>query len=196
MEPGSLDELVTARLVLSRPREEDRADLLRMHQDAKVMATLGGVRSPAESDAMVDRQLAHWAAHHFGYWIAREPETGRFAGRAGLRHLVVAGRPEVEVGYGFLSEFWGRGLASEVAAACVQAAFTTLGVEELVCFTATTNLRSQRVMEKVGFRYQKNFTYADIEHRLCRLAVARRESLSSTDRGSSVLLPAEADGDE
>ena len=82
--PGSLDELRCERLILRRPCEADRADVLRMHQDPEVMATLGGVRSEAESDGILDRQIAHWAAHHFGYWIAREPETGRFAGRGQL----------------------------------------------------------------------------------------------------------------
>jgi ribosomal-protein-alanine N-acetyltransferase len=173
IEPGSLDEVRSERLLLRRPCEEDRADILRMHEDQDVMATLGGVRSEAESDWMFDRLCAHWRAHEFGYWIARESGSGRFAGRAGLRHLVVAGHPEVELGYGFMSDLWGRGVATEIASACVDVAFTALGLEELVCFTATTNNLSQNVMEKVGFRYEKNFVYANIEHRLCRLDVVR-----------------------
>lgn len=178
MEPGSLDELRTERLQLRRPDEGDRADFVAMTRDAEVMATLGGVRSDFEANATFDRFVAHWNAHDYGYWIARDLETGRFAGRAGLRLMVVAGHPEIELGYGFMSEYWGRGLATEVARECVRAGFEATLTEELVCFTATTNSRSRNVMEKVGFRHEKDFVYADIVHSLCRLDRDRWRSLA------------------
>ena len=140
-----------------------------MNSDPVVMATLGGVMSRSVSDARLDRLIAHWDAHYFGYWIAREPESGRFAGRAGLRHLVVAGEPVIEVGYGFMSDYWGRGIATEVAAATLRAGFEEVGANELVCFTTPTNERSRNVMEKVGFRYHRDFIHANIPHNLCRL---------------------------
>ena len=173
VEPGSLDELRTKRLVLRRPTPADRDDVLRMHTDPEVMATLGGVRTEAESDEILRRLIAHWDANFSGYWIARDPETGAFAGRAGLRLMVVAEQPEIELGYGFMSDYWGKGIATETAAEIVRVGFELLGTRDLVCFTATTNDRSRRVMEKVGFRYDKDFVYADITHRLCRLEADR-----------------------
>ena len=178
LSPGALDALRTERLALRRPREADRADMLVMQQDEEVMATLGGVRSEAESDAIFDRLCAHWDAHDFGYWVVRSPDDRRFAGRAGLRLLVVDGTPEIEVGYGLMAEYWGRGLATELAAASVRAAFEVVGVESLVCFTLTSNRRSQRVMEKVGFRYEKDFVHAGLPHRLSRLDAAAWRSAS------------------
>lgn len=171
-EPGSLDELKTERLVLRRPSLHDRDDFHRMHADPKVMATLGGVTTPEVTDARLARLIAHWDAHDFGYWVVSEPGSGRFAGRGGLRQLVVEREPVIEVGYGFLSEFWGRGLATEVAAASVRAAFEGIGVDELVCFTTPSNLASRNVMEKVGFRHTGSFVHAGEEHRLCRLRAA------------------------
>ncbi len=172
-ESGSLDEVRTERLVLRRPTPDDLDDLLRMYSDPEVMATLGGVRSEANAEATLRRIIAHWDAHDFGYWTARDPDTGAFAGRAGLRMLVVADLAEIELGYGFMSDYWGRGIASETAAAIVRVGFEILGARDLVCFTTATNDRSRRVMEKVGFRYEKDFVYADITHRLCRLDVDR-----------------------
>jgi len=172
-QPGSLDELRTERLLLRRPTPADHADLLRMHSDPEVMATLGGVRSEAETGAYLRQLIAHWDNHAFGYWIAHDPETGAFAGRAGLRLMVVAGQPEIELGYGFMSDYWGRGIATEAAAAIVRVGFESVETRDLVCFTETTNDRSQRVMEKAGFRYEKDFVYADISHRLYRLDVDR-----------------------
>jgi RimJ/RimL family protein N-acetyltransferase len=171
--PGALDALRTERLQLLRPGEGDRAEMAAMHADEAVMATLGGVKTAAESDAIFDRLVAHWQAHDFGYWVARDPEDGRFAGRGGLRHLAVEGEPVVEVGYALMSDYWGRGLATEIARACVRAAFLEIGLRELVCFTTTTNQASQHVMEKAGFVYEKDFEYAGLPHRLCRLDAAR-----------------------
>ena len=171
--PGVLDELRTEQLLLERPDERDRAEMRAMHADTEVMATLGGIRTGRESDAIFDRLVAHWGAHDFGYWMVRDPDSGRFAGRGGLRQLAVEGEPVVEVGYGLMSDYWGRGLATEIAEACVRAAFEVIGLRSLVCFTATTNQKSQRVMVKAGFRYEKDFVYAEIPHRLCRLDVER-----------------------
>ena len=169
MKPGELDLLHTERLVLRRPTRADLPDLLRMYRDPDVMATLGGVRTAAETEATLARLIGHWDAHNFGYWIAREPGTDRFAGRAGLHHVVANGRAEVELGSGFLSEHWGRGLATEVAVASVRAAFDVIGLDEIVCFTTPSNARSRAVMEKAGFRYECDFTWAGVTHRLCRL---------------------------
>ncbi|MEE2674925.1 MAG: GNAT family N-acetyltransferase [Myxococcota bacterium] len=179
--PGSLDELRTERLLLRRPTAADYDDMLRFHADPEVMATLGGVRGEAVTDAYLREMIAHWDSQAFGYWMAHDSETGAFAGRAGLRLMVVAGQPEIELGYGFLRDYWGRGLATEAAAAIVRVGFESVETRDLVCFTETTNDRSRRVMEKVGFRYEKDFVYADIPHRLCRLDVDRwRDGLGSS----------------
>jgi RimJ/RimL family protein N-acetyltransferase len=118
----------------------------------------------------LEHQIAHWDQHGFGFWTMREPDGGRFVGRGGLRHVTIDDRLEIEVGYGLLTEFWGRGLATELAIESVRTAFAELQLAELVCFTRPTNLASQRVMEKAGFRYERDFTYADLPHRLYRLS--------------------------
>jgi ribosomal-protein-alanine N-acetyltransferase len=169
---NALDEIRTPRLLLTRMRAEDLDDLVRMYLDPQVMATLGGVRSEAQTAQYLDRQLAHWQEHGFGWWAAREPSTGRFIGRGGLRHSMVDGRDEVEVGYGLLREFWGQGLATELALESVRVGFTELGRPDLVSFTLPTNKASRRVMTKVGFRYERNIVHAELPHVLYRLTAS------------------------
>jgi ribosomal-protein-alanine N-acetyltransferase len=168
----SLDEIQTERLLLRRMGAEDLDDLTRMHTDPRVMATLGGIRSPTETTEWLGRQIEHWRAHGFGLWMARERETGRFAGRGGLHHVMVGDRDEVEVGYSFLAEFWGRGLATELARESVRVAFDVLHLREIVCFTLTTNRASQRVMRKAGFYYERDLIYKDMPHAFFRLRAA------------------------
>jgi RimJ/RimL family protein N-acetyltransferase len=167
------ERLETPRLYLTRPVDADLPDLTAMHTDPRVMATLGGLRPPEDLVAMHRRQFVSWGQVGFGWWVARHRTDGRFVGRGGLRPSVWDGnRREIEVGYGLVAEFWGRGLATELASESVRVGFDILGLPELITFTLPTNLRSRRVMEKVGFRYERDIEHAGLPHVLYRL---RRE---------------------
>ena len=177
----ALDERRTERLALCRPRAADLDDLVRYNQNERVMATLGGVRSRDATREYLDRQLDHWERYGFGWWIVREARTGTFAGRGGLRHSTLDGCDEVEVGYGFLPEFWGQGLATELARASVRVAFVELQLVDLVAFTLPSNRASRSVMEKVGFRFERELMYADVLHVLYRLTAASWRSGDTHD---------------
>ena len=161
-------KLETARLLLTRLCPDDLGDLVRMYADPQVMATLGGVRTAEWVAEYLKKQIAHWDAHGFGYWTVRDRLTGKFAGRGGVRHAMVEGRPEIEVGYGLTTEFWGKGYATELAIESVRVGFAELRLADLICFTLTTNVASRRVMEKAGFRYERDIVYADLPHLLYR----------------------------
>lgn len=165
-----IEGLQTERLT-GRPPGEDDFDLLhRLHRDPRAMATLGGLRDAEQTRFFLEMFIDHWRERGFGIWLLFDRDSGAFAGRAGLRHLQILGRPEVEVLYALLPDFWGRGLATEVARAGIEVAFRDLGLEELVALTLKSNAASQRVMQKAGFRYDRDFTYAGRPHVLYRLS--------------------------
>jgi RimJ/RimL family protein N-acetyltransferase len=60
--------------------------------------------------------------------------------------------PAVELGWRLARPFWGRGIASEAASAAVAFAFEQLALTDLVSYTAAINVRSRRVMERLGMR--------------------------------------------
>lgn len=165
----AIDELRTERLRLSRIRSRDVETIRDLHSDPDVMRTLGGTRTAAQTWANVKGLAEHWREHGFGPWIAREAASGRFAGMGGLRRVSIEEIAEVEIGYALMREFWGRGLAAEVARASAHVGFTILGLPDLVSFTLPTNMRSRRVMEKVGFVYERDVTYKGLPHVLYRL---------------------------
>ncbi len=144
-------------------------EIFRMHQDARVMATLGGLRGEAESRAYLEFNLAHWRQHGFGLWIVRERSSGRVAGRAVIRHLDVEGVDEVEVGYGFYPEWWGRGLATEAATELVRSGFEELKLATLVAITQTSNTASQRVLEKAGLARERDILHGSTPVSLYRV---------------------------
>ena len=68
--------------------------------------------------------------------------------------------------------FWGRGLASEMAAALLRSGGDGLAPGGIVAFTLTTNGASRRVMEKLGFRFERDIIHAGLPHVLNRLDMA------------------------
>jgi RimJ/RimL family protein N-acetyltransferase len=142
----------TERLILRRWRESDREAFARMNADPRVMEFLPALLSREESDRMVDRIEKHFDEHGFGLCAVEWREDGSFVGFVGLWVPSFQARftPCVEIGWRLAEEFWGKGVATEGARAIVQYAFEDLGISELVSFTVPGNLRSRRVMEKIG----------------------------------------------
>jgi RimJ/RimL family protein N-acetyltransferase len=87
--------------------------------------------------------------HGYTLWAVVERESGRLVGDCGLIPLEGQG-PEVELGYRFDREHWGRGYATEAARAALAFGFDTLGLSEIVALTVPANERSRRVMERLG----------------------------------------------
>ena len=123
------------------------------------MAFLGGIRDEAGTDRYLSSNLAHWAQHGFGLWMLRDRETGAMIGRAVLRPLILDGVEEVETGYGFMPEFWGRGLATEITRACLQVGRERLGLDSIVAITHPANTASQRVLAKSGLTYERELVH-------------------------------------
>jgi RimJ/RimL family protein N-acetyltransferase len=139
-----------------------------MDRDPQFMAFLGGPRDRAATAAYLARNLQHWTDCGFGLWILRDAAENRIAGRAVLRHLLLEGSDEVELGYGFYPEFWGRGLATEIGTALLHFGRDTLGLPSLVAITRPANVASQRVLTKVGLVYEREVSHEGIPHLVFR----------------------------
>jgi ribosomal-protein-alanine N-acetyltransferase len=171
-DPMNLDSFSTPRLRAERLTAAHLDDLRRMDQNVSFMAHLGGVRQEAGTVAYLERNLSHWADHGFGLWMLRDSISQAVIGRAVLRHLEVEGADEVEVGYGFYPDVWGRGLATEVARACVRIGREQVGLRSVVAVTLPEHAASQRVMLKAGLVYERDITLGGLSHVLFRTGAA------------------------
>ncbi len=168
-----LQEFSTTRLLAERLQEKHFEVLCRMHQNPSVMATLGGLRSAEQTREFLNSNLDHWRQHGYGLWVFAAKADGQFVGRGGLRHVPVAGSEELELAYTLEAAFWGQGLATEMAQAILDIGSKSLSRSSIVCFTLTSNRASQRVMEKLGFQYERDFVHGDQPHVLYRLDTAK-----------------------
>jgi RimJ/RimL family protein N-acetyltransferase len=142
----------TDRLILRNWGDHDSGPFARMNADPRVMEFFPKPLSREESDALIARERARIDERGYGLYAAEESASGSFMGFVGLAEVgfAAAFAPATEVGWRLSREFWGSGYATEAAKAVAADAFTRLGLESLVSFTAVWNTRSQRVMEKIG----------------------------------------------
>jgi RimJ/RimL family protein N-acetyltransferase len=149
---GSVSDIHTDRLLLRGWRDSDREPFARINRDPMVMEFFPAPLSAQQSSALFDRIQSHFAEHGFGLWAAELRETNGFIGYIGLAvpRFEASFTPCVEIGWRLDAAHWGKGLATEGARAVAHHAFNALRLNELVSLTVPANVRSRRVMEKMG----------------------------------------------
>lgn len=145
-------ELRTERLVLRGWRASDREPFAALNADPAVMEHFPARLTREESDVFVDRIEAAFAEQGWGLWAVEVPGVSEFIGFVGL---AVPGfeapfTPCVEVGWRLARSAWGNGYAPEGAREVLRFAFDAMALDEVVSFTSVDNLKSRRVMEKIG----------------------------------------------
>ncbi len=145
-------EFNTQRLAFRVWQDRHRASFVAMNSDPDVMRYFPALMTPEQTNAGIDNSCLHFQDRGWGNWAVELLETGEFIGFIGLsvprRQLPFS--PCVEVGWRLKRSAWGQGYATEGAKACLRLGFEQLGLDEIVSFTALTNLRSIAVMQRIG----------------------------------------------
>jgi len=149
----------TKRLILRPWTEEDLEPFAKLNADARVREYFPGLLSRQESDASVKLASEHIQRCGWGFWAASLVETGEFIGFIGLEDVYFSApfnksASAVEIGWRLAFNHWGKGYATEGALAALKYGYETLGLEEIVSFTAVANQRSRHVMEKIGMHHR------------------------------------------
>lgn len=167
----TMPEIETARLHLRMFTLDDLDALARIFSDPLVTKHLGTGQAASREETAIalDSFIRHWQQHGFGRWAVVDKEHGELVGYGGLRSLF--GTPEVT--YLLAKSYWGRGLATEVARACLRYGFSELASERIVAITKLENVVSQRVLQKVGMQYETHANYFGME--VMRYRILRKE---------------------
>lgn len=146
-------DIDTARAHLRPVTAVDIDDLVHLDRDPEVMRFVsGGAPTPRAviEDWVVPRAQAERRLYGTGTWVITDPADSAFLGWISLRAPRHSSRTEVELSYRLRRNVWGRGLATEAAAALMDFAFEHLETERVFASTMARNLPSRRVMEKIG----------------------------------------------
>jgi RimJ/RimL family protein N-acetyltransferase len=149
-----MNELESERLLLRPMSHEDLDWFAVLRGDAAVMRYLGAGRpmTRAESVEKLARYVECWNAHGLGMFSVRSRQSPAPIGWGGLQPL--DDTAEVEVGYAFAREAWGRGYATELSRAVMRWGFDTRGLARIVAVADPGNDASRHVMEKLGMHYE------------------------------------------
>lgn len=171
------DTLKTARLLARRFRSDEFELLYRLHRDERVMRYAGGVTTREATQTVWNERVLRYYEEHpgLGIWLTCERESGEPIGVHLLNNL--RGESMIQVGYLLYPEFWGRGYATEMAAAALRYGFTEAGLPQIVAITYLENRNSQHVLQKVGMQRQgeRSFPHPAYEGRSYAWFVAERE---------------------
>lgn len=100
-----------------------------------------------------ERPLNDYAVRGFGRMACIEKSTGRLVGFSGLKYL--DDLQEVDVGYRFLPDCWGKGYATESARALMQRGAEEHGITRVIGLVEPGNVASARVLEKLGLVFER-----------------------------------------
>jgi RimJ/RimL family protein N-acetyltransferase len=176
-EMSGAPSLSTERLLLRRWRDSDRGPFAALNADEEVMEHFPSTLTREQSDASVDRIQKELADEPFGLWAVEVRDTGEFIGFVGLDRPRFDAwfTPAVEVGWRLARTAWGHGYATEAATEALRHGFEIVGLDEIVSFTTLSNLRSQRVMQRLGMARNGEFDHPNIapDHPMCRHVLYR-----------------------
>ena len=148
--------LETVRLKLREMTIDDIDPFLTIFSDPKVMKSFGGIIfNRRQMKQWVLRNLGHQEQYGYGLFSVILKANDLLVGDCGLEHMEVCGRPEVEIGYDFRSDYWGQGLATEAAAAVRDFALDELGLPRVISLIRPENIASVRVSEKIGMAKER-----------------------------------------
>jgi RimJ/RimL family protein N-acetyltransferase len=149
----------TERLLIREITLDDKEELFKLHSDPVVQYYTGEpvVESIEEIEKAIRGRINDYEKYGFGRWATILKEGMQFVGWAGLAYLPEF--DEIDLGYRFLPEYWGLGLATEASHAILTYAFDNLKLRKIVAIAMKENKASIRVMEKVGMEFDKFAPY-------------------------------------
>lgn len=142
----------TERLYLRMWNKKDAADLFEYAQNPNVGPIAGW--KPHGSEAESRLIITDFFMKNM-VWAIADKTTGKVIGSIGFSEDKI--RPGInskELGYSLAEEYWGRGLMTEAANSMIEYAFDELRLDVLSITTMEDNIRSRRVIEKCGFKYE------------------------------------------
>ena len=149
-------EIETARLIIRPFKLNDIEAAYKMNLDAEVSKFTGdgGIVSKKEIERrIVEDVLGDYNKYGFGRFAVELKGENKFIGFTGLKYL--PDLDEVDLGYRFMKKYWGKGLATESAKACIKFGFEDLELDKIIALVLPENIASIRVLEKSGFEYEK-----------------------------------------
>src|SRR5262249_29163768 len=147
----------TKRLLLRNWKDSDLEPFAAMNAHPQVMKFFPSLLTKEETSDFLKRIRTKFHTQNFGLWATETRKEQKFIGYIGLNipDFTTDFTPCVEIGWRLDASHWGQGYATEGAKAVLDYGFKVLKLGEILSWTYENNLRSRKVMEKIGMQYEK-----------------------------------------
>lgn len=156
-------QLETVRLVLRNWRESDVDSYMILASDVGYNCfappAYFQVRNQTEAKEKILERIRLFDERELGKFPVFLKQNGEFIGTCGIEPFDMDGQAEVELGYRICLRYWGNGYATEAATAILRHGFGDLNLEKIMALALPQNRASLRVLEKIGFRYLRDFIF-------------------------------------
>lgn len=151
-----METLETDRLYIRGLRADDLDELYEVCGDPELMRHVGDGRplSREQTRHWIEKSQDNYAKHGFGCAAVVAKDGDRFAGYCGL--VYGPGGAEVEIIYALKKQYWGRGLASEAAAAMLEYGLDKCRLKRIVATVDPENRASISIVKKLGMTHREN----------------------------------------
>lgn len=155
-----IPKVETERLII-RPFElKDINDAYEMNLDEKVSRYTadGGIVSKEEIHRRITEDvMGDYQRYGYGRMAIEWKENHKCIGFTGLKYL--ADLQEVDLGYRLMSNFWGKGIATEAGKISLQFGFDYLKIERIIALVLPENKASIKVLKKLNFSFEKEIKF-------------------------------------
>jgi len=148
--------ITTERLYLRRITLKDAPAILKLLNDKDWILNIGDrcIRTETQAEEYIKtRFLKSYKEQGFGFYAVILKASGEFIGTAGL--VDRDGLDHVDIGYGFLPEFRGKGYAYEATSAIYDYGYEVLKLDKIIAIVNPDNKGSIKLLEKLGLVFEK-----------------------------------------
>lgn len=156
--------LETSRLRLREFVTQDADALAAVLGDPEAMRYYPAAFDRRSVEEWIQRNRERYQRDGYGLWAMLLKDSHEPIGDCGCVMQEMEGRNEIEIAYHVRRDRWGNGYATEAAKACMQYAFTKLGVDRVISIIRPENVQSIRVAEKNGLTCEKIIFWRGYEH--------------------------------
>lgn len=152
---------ISQRLGFRTWKDSDTDKLFAINSDKEVMEFFPHLPSLEQTKDFIDRMQNQFKKNGFCYFAVDVLETESFIGFIGIAEQTFEAdfTPCVDIGWRLDKKYWNKGYASEGAKRCLEFAFEKIGLESIKAVAPKINLKSRKIMDKIGMKYIKDFKH-------------------------------------
>lgn len=146
----------TSRLILKEMTETDVENLFNLNIDPEVIRYTGDASFNNVDEALnfIKSYREIYTTYKCGRLSVFIKETEEYIGWCGLKYLTKTN--QTDLGYRLMRKYWGKGYATEAAAACLEDGFKRLNLNKIIATAMIENMASINIFKKLGLKYVKN----------------------------------------